>query len=182
MKIAVIGYSGSGKSTLSRKLGEIYGLPVLHIDTVEFKPNWVIRSLPEKQSMIAEFLSHNDSWVIDGNYGKLLFWERMEQADKIIMMRFSRLQSFLRVIRRYQTYKGKRNRPDMAKGCHEKLDLNFIWRVVYGGRKKELHDRYQKVIDLYSKKIIHLRNQKQIDTFLKNEEQTKFFSTLNISK
>lgn len=46
MKIAVIGYSGSGKSTLSRKLGEKYGLPVLHIDAVEFKPNWVIRSLP----------------------------------------------------------------------------------------------------------------------------------------
>lgn len=121
MKIAVIGYSGSGKSTLSRKLGEKYGLPVLHIDTVEFKPNWVIRSLPEKQRIVAEFLSQNDSWVIDGNYGKLLFWERMEQADKIIMMRFSRLQSFLRVIRRYQTYKDKSSRPDMLKDALKSL-------------------------------------------------------------
>lgn len=178
MKIAVIGYSGSGKSTLSRKLGEKYGLPVLHIDTVEFKPNWVIRSLPEKQSMIAEFLSQNDSWVIDGNYGKLLFWERMEQADKIIMMRFSRLQSFLRVIRRYQTYKDKSSRPDMAKGCPEKLDFEFIWRVVYGGRKKELLDRYKKVIDLYSHKTIHLNTQKQIDAFWKEEEQARLFSSL----
>lgn len=178
MKIAVIGYSGSGKSTLSRKLGEKYGLPVLHIDTVEFKPNWVIRSLPKKQRIVAEFLSQNDSWVIDGNYGKLLFWERMEQADKIIMMRFSRLQSFLRVIRRYQTYKDKSSRPDMAKGCPEKLDLNFIWRVVYGGRKKELRDRYQKVIDLYSHKTIHLNTQKQIDAFWKEEEQARLFSSL----
>lgn len=178
MKIAVIGYSGSGKSTLSRKLGEKYGLPVLHIDTVEFKPNWVIRSLPEKQRIVAEFLSHNDSWVIDGNYGKLHFWERMEQADKIIMLRFSRLQSLLRVIRRYQMYKGESSRPDMAKGCPEKLDFEFIWRVVYGGRKKELLDRYKKVIDLYSHKTIHLNTQKQIDAFWKEEEQARLFSSL----
>lgn len=178
MKIAVIGYSGSGKSTLSRKLGEKYGLPVLHIDTVEFKPNWVIRSLPEKQRIVAEFLSHNDSWVIDGNYGKLHFWERMEQADKIIMLRFSRLQSLLRVIRRYQMYKGESSRPDMAEGCPEKLDFEFIWRVVYGGRKKELLDRYKKVIDLYSHKTIHLNTQKQIDAFWKEEEQARLFSSL----
>lgn len=178
MKIAVIGYSGSGKSTLSRKLGEKYGLPVLHIDTVEFKPNWVIRSLPEKKRIVAEFLSQNDSWVIDGNYGKLHFWERMEQADKIIMLRFSRLQSLLRIIRRYQTYKGESSRPDMAKECPEKLDFEFIWRVVYGGRKKELLDRYKKVIDLYSHKTIHLNTQKQIDAFWKEEEQVRLFSSL----
>lgn len=180
MKIAVIGYSGSGKSTLSRKLGEKYGLPVLHIDTVEFKPNWVIRSLPEKQRIVAEFLSQNDSWVIDGNYGKLHFWERMEQADKIIMLQFSRLQSLLRVIRRYQMYKGESSRPDMAKGCPEKLDFEFIWRVVYGGRKKELLDRYKKVIDLYSQKTIHLNTQKQIDAFWEDEEQARLFSSLHL--
>lgn len=180
MKIAVIGYSGSGKSTLSRKLGEKYGLPVLHIDTAEFKHNWVIRSLPEKQQIVAEFLSQNDSWVIDGNYGKLHFWERMEQADKIIMLRFSRLQSLLRVIRRYQMYKGESSRPDMAKGCPEKLDFEFIWRVVYGGRKKELRDRYKKVIDLYSHKTIHLNTQKQIDAFWEDEEQARLFSSLHI--
>ena len=40
MKVAVIGYSGSGKSTLARALGEQYGIPVLHFDTVQFTPNW----------------------------------------------------------------------------------------------------------------------------------------------
>ena len=36
MRIAIIGYSGSGKSTLSRFLGEKYGIPMLHFDTVHF--------------------------------------------------------------------------------------------------------------------------------------------------
>ena len=40
MKIAVLGYSGSGKSTLARKLGELYGVPVLHLDAVQFLPGW----------------------------------------------------------------------------------------------------------------------------------------------
>ena len=36
MRIAIIGYIGSGKSTLSRFLGEKYGIPMLHFDTVHF--------------------------------------------------------------------------------------------------------------------------------------------------
>jgi len=36
MKIAVNGYSGSGKSTLARRLGELYQIPVLHLDTVHW--------------------------------------------------------------------------------------------------------------------------------------------------
>lgn len=77
-------------------------------------------------------------------------------------------------------YKGESSRPDMAKGCPEKLDFEFIWRVMYGGRKKELLDRYQKVIDLYSHKTIHLNTQKQIDAFWKEEEQARLFSSLYI--
>lgn len=40
MKIAILGYSGSGKSTLARRLGEQYGIPVLHLDRVQFLPGW----------------------------------------------------------------------------------------------------------------------------------------------
>ena len=43
MKIAVLGYSGAGKSTLARALGERYGIPALHFDTIQFTPNWEVR-------------------------------------------------------------------------------------------------------------------------------------------
>ena len=39
MKLLVMGYSGAGKSTLARALGEQYGCPVLHLDTVQFREN-----------------------------------------------------------------------------------------------------------------------------------------------
>ena len=47
MRIAIIGYSGSGKSTLCRFLGEKYGIPMLHFDTVQFLPNWEEREVAE---------------------------------------------------------------------------------------------------------------------------------------
>ncbi|WP_028125283.1 GTPase [Eremococcus coleocola] len=40
MKIAIIGYSGSGKSSLARQLGRHYGIPVPHLDQVNFRPGW----------------------------------------------------------------------------------------------------------------------------------------------
>lgn len=40
-RIAVIGSSGAGKSTLSRLLGDVTGLPVVHLDKEHWQPGWV---------------------------------------------------------------------------------------------------------------------------------------------
>lgn len=67
MKIAILGTSGSGKSTLAKRLGERYGLPVLHMDTVHFLPGWVERPFAEEEAIVRQFLDENaGGWVIDG--------------------------------------------------------------------------------------------------------------------
>ena len=104
MKIAVIGYSGSGKSTLAGKLSQKYGVPVLYIDTIQFLPDWVVRADEEKQAMLTDFLDTNGGWVIDGNYKKLSYDRRMEEADKIIFLAFNRFSCVYRAIKRYFTY------------------------------------------------------------------------------
>ena len=86
MKIAILGTSGSGKSTLAKRLGETYGLPVLHMDTVHFLPGWVERPFEEEETIIRRFLDENaGGWVIDGNYTKTCYARRLEEADKIIV-------------------------------------------------------------------------------------------------
>lgn len=85
MKIEIMGYSGSGKSTLCRKLAEEYGVPSLHLDMVQFLPNWEVRDNDEKQKIVQSFLEeHRDGWVIDGNYSGLSFEQRAEEADVVI--------------------------------------------------------------------------------------------------
>ena len=100
MKIAIIGYSGSGKSTLARILAEKYSVDVLHFDTVQFLPNWEIRSDEEKKQITKDFLDTHESWVIDGNYSKLSYERRMEEADQIILLLFNRFSCLFRAFLR----------------------------------------------------------------------------------
>ena len=166
MKIAIIGYSGSGKSTLARKLGEMYNLPILHFDTVQFRPNWEIRPQASKEIMTKTFLDLHEDWVIDGNYSKLSFERRMKEADVIIQLRFNRVSSLYRVTCRYLTHK-EGTRPDMAQGCKEKLDWEFVTWVLWKGRTKTARQRYRDVQKRYPDKTIVIKNQRQLNAVQK---------------
>ena len=170
MKIVILGYSGSGKSTLARNLSEKYNIPVLHFDTVQFLPNWEIRVQEEKERMTKDFLDANDAWVIDGNYSKLSYQRRMEEADVIILLLFNKISCLYRVTRRYLKYKDS-TRPDMAEGCNEKLDWEFIKWILRDGRTEESRQRYQGVLARYPEKTILIKNQRQLDDVQKRINQ-----------
>ena len=68
MKIAILGTSGSGKSTLAKRLGERYGLPVLHMDTVHFLPGWVERAREEEKRRAARTVFEEAAKVYDDIY------------------------------------------------------------------------------------------------------------------
>ena len=166
MKIAIIGHSGSGKSTLARKLSEKYSIPVLHFDAVQFRPNWEIRPQASKEIMTKVFLDLHTSWVIDGNYSKLSYERRMEEADVIVVMLFNRWRCLWRVTKRYFKYKDK-TRPDMGQGCKEKLDWDFVKWILRDGRSKTAKDRYGWVTSRYAGKVIVVKNQRQLDAVQK---------------
>ena len=63
-KIMIIGSPGSGKSTLSRKLKEILGIPVLHLDYIYHIDNNNQISREELKSTIKEFVTNNESFII----------------------------------------------------------------------------------------------------------------------
>ena len=165
MKIAILGYSGSGKSTLAKTLSNHYKIPVLYLDTVQFLPNWIERDKDEGRQLVFEFMQ-NDSWVIDGNYSKFYQRERLEQADKIIFMNFSRRICLPRAIKRYFSYRNK-TRESMAHGCNEKIDLEFLWWILHEGRTKAIRNHYKEIEKEFKNKIIVLKTPKQVDYFLK---------------
>jgi len=165
MKIEIMGYSGSGKSTLCRKLAEIYNVPHLHLDTVHFLPNWAVRNDEEKQEIVNAFLDDNqEGWVIDGNYTKLSYERRVDEADIVIQLLFSRINCLFRCVKRFFTYKGK-SRPDMTEGCKEKIDWEFIKWILWEGRSKTARNRYKKIQEQYPNKVIVIRNQSQLDEY-----------------
>ena len=164
MKIAVIGYSGAGKSTLARALGERYGVPVLHFDRVQFTPNWQERDREEAHRIVHEFMEQ-PQWVIDGTYSKFEYERRLEEADEIVFLDFPRLVCFFRAWKRYFQFQGG-TRADMADGCIEKMDPEFIWWLLWKGRTRKRKERFQQVIRQYPKKIVVLKSQKEINRYL----------------
>ena len=164
MKIAVIGYSGSGKSTLAGRLGEALELPVLHLDTVHWLPGWKTRDMDERMAMVAGFLDKNSvqGWVIDGNYTKLSYERRMEEADRIIFLDYPALRCLVRAYKRYFKYKGK-SRASMTMGCEEKIDLEFIKWILHDGRTRETKAKYERLAKRYPEKFIRCKNDRQLE-------------------
>lgn len=165
MKIAILGYSGSGKSTTAQKLSIHYNIEVLHLDTVQFLPNWVERDDEEKRLIVKNFMDTHDQWIIEGNYSKLFQERRLSEADIIIILLFNRWQALVRVIKRYFKYRG-RSREDMADGCNEKLDKEFIRWVLFDGRSSTKREHYKRIFDLNKSKTIIINNQTQLDEFM----------------
>ncbi|BAQ31473.1 DNA topology modulation protein FlaR [Bifidobacterium scardovii] len=163
-RIAIIGYSGGGKSTLARALGESLGLPVLHLDAVQFLPGWRTRPVGEQRSMVAEFLERHDAWVIDGNYSDLCERERLASADLIVMLLFNRFARLWRVCKRLHAYRG-RSRPSMAAGCEERLDAEFVWWVLHQGCDASHRNRYRAIRHRHASKTVVIRNQRQLTRF-----------------
>lgn len=171
-RIVIIGYSGSGKSTLAQKLGRIYRCKVLHLDCVHWLPGWKERDLSEEKAIIAHFLNKNKNWVIDGNYSKSCYGRRLNESTDIIYMQFGRAICLSRVIKRYLKNRG-RTRKSMTKGCKEKIDLEFIWWVLYEGRSKKRQKKFMAACKKYPKKVTILRNPGDVKKYINSLKNIK---------
>lgn len=122
-RVMIIGCGGAGKSTLARQLGEVTGLPVVHLDKLFWKSGWVESSKAEIDEKIRQAAAC-PRWIMDGNYNRTLE-QRLERADTVIYLDFPRMVCLWGVFKRLLTNLGK-VRPDMPEGCPEKVDLEFL--------------------------------------------------------
>jgi adenylate kinase family enzyme len=164
-KIIVIGSSGAGKSTFARRLGEATGLEVIHLDRLYWKPNWTETPKDEWRKTV-ERIVRGDSWIIDGNFGGTLE-PRFEACDTVIFLEMPPAVCVYRILKRVVFYRPGR-RPDMADGCHEKFDwefLKWVWNFPKRSQPKieAQIDRFQD-----TKTIIRLRSKGEVENFLAN--------------
>ncbi|HEY4553771.1 MAG TPA: topology modulation protein [Bacillaceae bacterium] len=171
-RIMVIGVSaGAGKSTLARKLGKALKIDVYHLDTLFWKPGWVIAPTEEFTAEQEEIV-RRESWIMEGNYSGT-FHIRQERADTIIYLELPLYTCYFRVVKRWLTHLGK-TRPDMTAGCPEKLDWEFIKFIgtTYHRRKRNMK---QLLNDLQKpdsgKQVIILSGKREIGRFLEQLEQ-----------
>lgn len=169
-RIMIFGFSGGGKSTLARNMGEMLGIKPTHMDALHWKPNWTESSQEEKREKLAPILQR-DTWIVEGNYTKVLWQERLVLADTVILIDVNRFSCLYQAWKRSKIYKG-RTRPDMGEGCTEKFDLEFVKWVFWEGRTKR--KRYLRTIGACAdagKNTYILKSKKAINNFLKGLKQ-----------
>ncbi|MFZ1702658.1 MAG: hypothetical protein WBO10_13525 [Pyrinomonadaceae bacterium] len=100
---------------------------------------------------------------MDGNFGGTREM-RFRAGDTVIFLDIPRHVCLCRVIKRAVVYRTK-TRPDMAEGCTERLDLDFltwVWKFPYGTKW-----RIEEAIARFPQKnVVILRSTQEIDSFL----------------
>ena len=161
-KIIVIGCPGSGKSSFSRRLRALTGLPLFHLDQM----NWNADRTTVPRAVFRERLElalRQSAWIIDGNYGSTLE-QRLLACDTVFFLDYP-LELCLEGIRQRR---GKQ-RSDLP--CIEPEDeedaafLSFI--RAYG---QESRPRVLELLEQHPTKEIHI--------FTGREEADSFLETL----
>ncbi len=161
-KVIVIGSGGAGKSTVSRRLGEITGLPVIHLDRLFWRPGWQQMPKEEWAGLVQREIQRPE-WIMDGNFGGTREL-RMQAADTVIMLDLPRWVCIYRILKRTFLHKPG-GRPDMADGCDERLDLEFIlW--VWNYRKRSRQNAFAEMEKFDDKDIIVLKTRRDVEQFL----------------
>lgn len=162
-RILVIGSGGAGKSTFAKRLGEILELKVIHLDSLFWSSGWVEMPKDQWRAMVEELIK-GESWILDGNYGGTLDL-RLAACDGVIFLDMPRMICLKRVFKRRMSHR-KQSRPDMAPGCAERINLEFIKYIWDYPRTKK--PAVLKKIESCSetKTVAILRSQADIEGFL----------------
>jgi len=133
-RILVLGSGGAGKSTFARALAERLDLPLIHLDRHYWSAGW--KPMPEDQwQQRVRSLASHEAWVMDGNFSATLP-ARIARCDAIIFLDLPRWACLWGVAARWLRHRG-RSRPDLAEGCPEKLELEFLrWVWAFPGRSR----------------------------------------------
>lgn len=170
-RIAIIGNAGGGKSTLARKLGQIVGLPVTHVDAIQYQSGWHRTPDGECDQRLTEVAS-NDRWIIDGFGNDSVLASRIEDADTVLFVDFPIWQHYWWACKR-QLAARNGQRKELPSNCPEftfaytKKLIKVMWLV-----HKEYTPWLRKLVKSKSKtgNVVVLRSPGEISKFVSEIE------------
>ncbi len=172
-KVVVIGCPGSGKTYFSKRLSEITGLPLIHLDRLYHDKRLPTEAHKKRPIWLNEVskLVKGEKWVIDGNY-KSTFDIRLSAADIVIIFNYPRYLVLYRLLKRRIMYHNTL-RADMPIGWQEKIDRTFF-KFVWNFKEDDYPNMKAKVSE-YSKgrEVILFNSPVETERFLNSMQVMK---------
>lgn len=163
-RVMIVGQPGSGKSTLARRIGQITGLPVIHIDQIHWQSGWVERDKSAKLEL-ATAAENQPRWVFEGGFSTS-YENRLNRADTLLVLEFPLSIRAWRVFKRTLQHYGK-TRPDLPDGCPERFSWEF-WKWIWDTRHSGLQQNRRLIEKAGSvKQVIVLKSASDVQAYLR---------------
>ncbi len=157
-KVLVIGCPGSGKSTFARRLAELTGLPLIHIDMLYWTPEATEVEGEVFRARLQAVLSE-EKWIIDGNYASTLEL-RLEACDTVFFLDYPVEVCLAGIAARWGQVRPDLPWVELAEGDPE--FISFVESFPLKGRPRLLE-----LLDRFSDRDIHVfRSRAEADMYL----------------
>jgi len=165
-KIVIFGASGAGKSYVSRRIAELTGYPVYHLDGVFFHQGWVTVSEDEFITRQREMMNKG-AWIIEGNYKKTMEF-RIAADDLVILLDVNR---FIRIWATTQRqYKKRPELPDLEKRSVFSKEFFDLIKLQWS-HGKATHDKVMELCSKYpDKAFLHVIGRRGVKRLLEEWE------------
>ena len=141
-RICVVGMGG--KTSFCHALGAERQIPVIDLDAICWKPNWVVRDRDEQFEMLQDAVSANpDGWITDGNLSVAEAELVLPKADAVVWLHMPHFHTWRRITWRSinRAWDGKRVCGDNYENFWHILGRgSMIWWVMF-----HWHERHRKI-------------------------------------
>lgn len=161
-KIVIVGVSASGKSTFARKIAEKIKLPVIHVNTIIWKPGWQPIGNEETAKKLKK-IGSKEEWIIEGYITKEVRAFIFDRADTIIYLDYPPIVATLRYLKRWLKHR-KNPRPELT-GSPEKFDWEFM-KLVWNKQEAVSLNKFLGQIK-EPNKLMKLTSVRKTEAFLK---------------
>ena len=164
-RVLVIGNAGGGKSVLARKLAAKRGLPYREIDTIVWKPGWVMAPQVEYDAAHAAMIAE-ENWVLDGLGWTHSLPARFQRATEIVFIDMPLWMHFwLAAERQFAWAQGRLENP--VAGIAEMPSTRDMFQALWetdqemGPEMRRLTDEAERD----GKKVARIRSVEELDAF-----------------
>ena len=159
-RILVIGCPGAGKTYFAKKLKELSGLPVVHMDNLYWNKDKTSISVKELEEKLLPYLKQ-DEWIIDGNYHDTLKL-RLEYATDVFFLKMPREECIEGILERIDQPRDDIPWVETKKDAVELIE----WTIDYEERTRLAEEE---LLKQYKKVNVHiLRSRKEVNDYLAN--------------